>query len=168
MNIAPRVAGPLLCASLLLAGCGTVQHKVVLDESFIAKAGTKFEVQTVSNRTGQSFDVDVEKMLRDALDVALKDKQLAWVSGGGAKLSIDADIVQYEKGDAFKRWLLPGWGSTVLIVKATLVDGERKSVGVVDAKRTVDAGGGYTIGAWEYVFQHIATDIVADLQERVK
>lgn len=37
-----------------------------------------------------------------------------------------------------------------------------------DAKRTVDAGGGYTIGAWETIFKSVADDIVTELGEQVK
>ena len=84
------------------------------------------------------------------------------------KLVLAADIVEYEPGDAFKRWLLPGWGATVLVVRGTLVDAEKRAVGSVEAKRTVEAGGGYTIGAWETVFRDIANDIVTKLREQLK
>jgi hypothetical protein len=40
-------------------------------------------------------------------------------------------------------------------------------VGSADAKRTVDAGGGYTIGAWEGIYKDVATDIVDDVSAQL-
>lgn len=158
----------VLVGFLIVSACGTVQHKAMLEQGYTAPMGTKFTVSSVKNQTGQSFDIDVEKLLADALEQALKDKSLLGNAESKAKLMLEAEIVEYAKGDAFKRWLMPGWGSTVLVVKATLLNGEKKNVGNVEAKRTVDAGGGYTIGAWESIFRNVAEDIVADLGEKVK
>ena len=68
-------------------------------------------------------------------------KNLEWTGGEVPKMILTADIVQYEKGDAFKRWLVPGWGATVLVVRGALYESDNRKVGSVDAKRTVDAGG---------------------------
>jgi hypothetical protein len=155
-------------AMLFAVGCGTVEHKVSLENGYRVQPGTKVVVGPVQNKTGQSFDIDVDKMLADALTQRLKDQDLYWTSDPTPKLTLSADIVQYAKGDAFKRWLMPGWGSTVLVVHATLTDAGSHEVGAVDAKRTVDAGGGYTIGAWESIFRDIAGDVVTDLEKQVK
>ena len=161
------VAG-LALAMLLVVGCGTVEHKVSLEDGYRVKAGTKVVVGSVSNKTGQSFDIDVDKMLADALTQTLRDRDLYWTSEPAPKLALNAEIVKYSKGDAFKRWLMPGWGSTVLVVHATLTDANNHQVGDVEAKRTVDAGGGYTIGSWESVFRDVAGDVVTDLEKQVK
>jgi hypothetical protein len=63
---------------------------------------------------------------------------------------------------------MPGWGATVLVVRGTLVDADNRTVGSVEAKRTVEAGGGYTIGAWETIFRDVANDIVTRLGEQLK
>jgi len=107
-------------------------------------------------------------MLADALGNALRERNLQWKGEATPKLVLAADIVEYEAGDAFKRWLLPGWGATVLVVRGTLVDAESRKVGSVEAKRTVEAGGGYTIGAWETIFRDVANDIVTRLGEQLK
>jgi hypothetical protein len=158
----------ILTALLLVSGCGTVEQKVALDQQYTVLPGTKVELGTVKNQTGQSFDIDVEKMLADAFSQALKARNLQWTGGSTPKLVLTADIVEYSKGDAFKRWLMPGWGSTVLVVRGALYDSDNRQIGSVDAKRTVDAGGGYTIGAWETIFRNVADDVVLKLAEQVK
>jgi len=155
-------------AMLFVAGCGTVQHKVSLEQGYRVQPGTKVVVGSVKNTTGQSFDIDIEKMLGDALTQTLKDRNLYWTSDPAPKLVLSADIVEYAKGDAFKRWLMPGYGATALVVRATLTDTNDRKVGAVEAKRTVEAGGGYTIGAWESVFRDVAGDVVSDLEKQVK
>ncbi len=62
---------------------------------------------------------------------------------------------------------MPGWGSTVLSIQCDLLDTDRK-VGTLDAKRTVDAGGGYTIGAWKNVFRQLALDVVQDMKDKIR
>ncbi len=153
---------------LLVAACGTVEHKITLDEHYKVQPGTKVVLGPVKNQTGKSFDIDIEKMLRDAFTQALKDKNLEWPGGDVPKLVLTADIVEYDKGDAFKRWLMPGYGSTVLVVRGVLYESENRKVGAVDAKRTVDAGGGYTIGAWETIFRSVADDVIVKLGEQVR
>lgn len=158
----------VLLVTMLLVGCGTVQHKVSLEQGYRIEPGTKVMLGAVKNKTGQSFDIDVEKMLADALAQSLRDRNLNWANDPSPKLVLTTDIVEYSKGDAFKRWLVPGWGSTVLVVRATLTDTNNRSVGAIEAKRTVDVGGAYTIGAWETVFNDLAQDVVTDLQEQTK
>lgn len=155
-------------ALLLVTACGTVEHKIELDQQYSVKPGTKVELGAVKNQTGQSFDIDVEKMLADAFSQALKEKNLEWTGGDVPKLVLTAEIVQYDKGDAFKRWLMPGYGSTVLVVRGAIYESDNRKVGSVDAKRTVDAGGAYTIGAWETIFKNVADDVIVKLGEQVR
>ena len=158
----------ILLALLLVAGCGTVEHRVALEQQYVVQPGTKVEVGAVKNQTGKTFEIDVQKMLADALGNALRERNLQWKGEATPKLVLAADIVEYEAGDAFKRWLMPGWGATVLVVRGTLVDADNRTVGSVEAKRTVEAGGGYTIGAWETIFRDVANDIVTRLGEQLK
>ena len=164
----PGALAAILLALLLVAGCGTVEHRVALEQQYVVQPGTKVEVGAVKNQTGKTFEIDVQKMLADALGNALRERNLQWKGEATPKLVLAADIVEYEAGDAFKRWLLPGWGATVLVVRGTLVDADNRTVGSVEARRTVEAGGGYTIGAWETIFRDVANDIVTRLREQLK
>lgn len=153
---------------VVLTGCGTVQHKVELKDKYTPPTNTKIELGKVMNKTGEEFDIDIKKMLSDSLATKLKEKELLWSGTGESRLILESNIIEYKKGDAFKRWLLPGWGATVLIIRCDLVDEANVIVGSVDAKRTVSAGGGYTIGAWKTVFDNLANDVVEDLSKKIK
>jgi len=152
--------------SLALIGCGSVEHKLDLQSSYSPAVATKIEVGKVTNETGQTFDVNVEQMLTDALAEKLGEKNLLWTGQQEEKLLLLSKIVEYEKGNAFKRWLLPGWGSTVIAIHADLKKGDQL-VGSEQARRTVSIGGAYTIGAWRTIFNSIAEDIVDDLREKI-
>lgn len=173
-------AGILGCLVLLLlnACIGTVEHTVKLNDAFTPHANTLVAVGPVTNQSGHTFKVSAEQMygrivegspeqmLSDALTKTLRSQKLLWSEGQGPKLVLDSTIVEYEAGNAFQRWLLPGWGSTVLTVRGDLRDGE-KIVGSVDARRTVSFGGLYSVGAWATVFGSIAEDIVGDLRTKI-
>ncbi len=162
-----RLAVVFFSAAVLIgaAGCGTVQHNLILQNDYAPKDGTKIEVGTVSNDTGRTFDIRIEDMLRDALIKTFQEEGLTG-TGDAARLQTNCRILTYEKGDAFKRWLLPGWGSTVLTIQCDLLDAN-KNVGTIDAKRTVDAGGAYTAGAWEKIFAHVASDVAEDIKAKL-
>ncbi len=155
-----------LAVTVILAACGSVHHEIRLNDNYAPPAGTNIEVGTVENATGQVFDIKIDDMFREALTERLTAERL--LSGGteGRTLVLSTKIVEYEKGDAFKRWLLPGWGATVLSVQSDIRDGDRL-VGAIEARRTVSAGGGYTVGAWKTIFNSVADDIVADLRAKI-
>ena len=159
----------LSCMALfLLSACGTVQHKMNLLNNFTPDSATGVEVGKVTNETGKTFDpeINVEDMLRRALTEKLTAEKLLWSNTTPKKLVLDSKILDYDAGDAFKRWLLPGWGATVLTIQSDLrQDGQL--VGTVDAKRTVSVGGAYTIGAWKTVFDNLAGDVVEDLRVKI-
>jgi hypothetical protein len=147
------------------AACGTAHHTLVLENDYAPKAIAKIEVGTISNDTGKTFDIQIEAMLKEALVKAFLDEGLAGAAEG-TDLVTNCQILDYEKGDAFKRWLWPGWGSTVLTIRCKLLDSDR-NIGTIDARRTVDAGGAYTAGAWEKVFSHVASDVAQDIREKL-
>lgn len=171
----------------LLLGCGTIHHTARFDPEFVPEPDTKVEVGEVSNDTGQTYDIDVAQMFRDALLEALEDEDLL-AARPGEHLIVNARIVEYERGNAFKRWLLPGWGTTVLAVEIEVEQGSAdgavlpqvaaaastvipastaESVGHVDARRTVSIGGAYTIGAWKSIMGDVAEDVVDELEEEL-
>src|SRR5262245_37034911 len=151
---------------LALYGCGTVDHKLTLTDNYTPPIGTAVEVGKVTNATGQAFEVNVEQLLTEALSQQLQKEGMIPTQASANKIVMNSNIVEYDEGNAFKRWLLPGWGSTVLSVQCDLREGSQK-VGSVDARRTVSFGGGYTIGAWRYIFAHLAEDVVEDLKAKL-
>jgi hypothetical protein len=151
----------------LLVACGTAQHSVKVEDERAFHQDTKVEVGEVSNRTGETFDIDVEGMLRTAMNNALTEENLHSDPGSQNSIIMDLNIIEYRKGDAFKRWLWPGFGSTVLVIEANLLDADGNVDATAQANRSVDAGGGYTIGAWREIFNDVAADLVSDLTSKV-
>ncbi|MDA8098994.1 MAG: DUF4410 domain-containing protein [Nitrospiraceae bacterium] len=157
-------------AMLLLfvaTGCGSVRHKLELESTYQPKADTTIEVGTVTNETGNTYDIAIDAMFKDSLVGALRNEELLRTETKTVGLTSNCKILDYEKGNAFKRWLWPGWGSTVLFVHCDLMDANSKA-GALDARRTVDFGGAYTIGAWEKVFDEVAWDVVQDMREKIR
>jgi hypothetical protein len=157
---------------LVLSGCGAVSHEATLLGNYVPEPGSQIEVGNVTNATGQVPKVDdevvnIEQLLMDALAKKLRGEDLFWSAPPSRKLVLVSKIVEYEPGDAFKRWLLPGWGSTVVSVEGELRDANQL-VGTVRARRTVSFGGAYTIGAWRTVFASIADDIVSELRDKIR
>ena len=153
---------------IFLSGCASVQREAVLASEYVVQPGTKVDLVSVTNQTGNSFDIDVEQMLSDALNVALTQRNVLWMGEDVPRLRLAAEIVEYSKGDAFKRWVMPGWGSTVLVVRGSLADEDNRQIGSVDAKRKIYAGGAYTIGAWKTVFEDVANDLITELSKQLR
>lgn len=159
---------PLLIVLLMaiVSGCGSVNHKLSLLDDYTLQPRTKIEVGKVTNETGKAFDIDIEQMLTEAFAEVLRKEKLLPVGGEGHRLVLTIRIVEYEKGSAFKRWLLPGWGSTVISIEGDLRDVDQV-VGSFQARRTVSIGGGFTIGEWRKIFASIAKDVVKDLRSKI-
>lgn len=152
--------------AIVAGGCGVVHHTVDFHKDYTPNAETKIEVAKSTNATGEKFDIDIEGMMTNALVDAFRGEELLWTGNEKVKLTTTCKVLEYKKGDAFKRWLWPGWGATVLEIHCDLTD-SNNMVGTVDARRSVTAGGGYTIGAWEKIFTHVAEDVAADLRDRI-
>ncbi len=153
--------------AISLTACGSVRHTADWDDDYQPQGKTKIDLGGISNETGKTFNVDIKRMMRDALKEELREENLSWRGGRTPKLVIETKIVEYKKGDAFKRWLLPGWGATVVAVQCDLRMGD-DLVGSVEARRTVSMGGGYTIGAWRTIFASIASDVVKELKPKIE
>jgi hypothetical protein len=155
---------------LVTSGCGSVSHSAQFEPTYVPKADTRIEVGPVTNETGKTFDVDIPTMFSNALSERLQEDQLLWSSGTqDDHLILTTKVVEYDEGNAFKRWMLPGWGSTVLSLHCELKDSVGGSmVGSVEARRTVSFGGAYTIGAWKTVFASVAKDVVKELQTQMQ
>lgn len=154
---------------LLLTACvGTAKHDVKVHDAQAFSSDTRVIVGEVANKTGESFDIDIEAMLKSAMEQQLSDEKLLGREGDADLVTMNVNIIEYRKGDAFKRWLWPGYGSTVLVIEATLLDSEGNVDATAQANRSVDAGGGYTIGAWKSIFEDVAEDLVEELRTNIR
>ena len=87
---------------MALTGCGSVEHKVSFQDNYAPQAQTKIEVGKVTNETKETFDVNIEQMLTDALGEQLRKEAMLWDGGTGTKLVLNSKIIEYAKGDDLK------------------------------------------------------------------
>lgn len=155
--------------ALLLNGClGAASHNLTLSPGYVPPPHPRVEVAPVTNDTGEQFDLDVCSELRNALNQELTRQHLDIASMPEAsKLVLQTRILDYEKGNAFKRWLWPGYGGTRLIVQANLCTPDNKEVGSIRVVRSVEMGGVYSVGEWKEIFATVARDIVSEVKDKV-
>jgi len=127
-------------------------------------------VDSISNKSGAVFEYNIEDIFKDSIDAALKkEKLIADTIKKEPDLILSLNITEYRPGNAFKRWLLPGYGATVLSVDGELKDAKDRSVvATISHRQGVYAGGAYSIGAWKYIFSTVATDIAKDLKVKIE
>ena len=161
--------GVLLLASVLATSCVTPSPRTFAATSEI-RSGARVELGQVASSADLTNGDELAGMLRSALAEALAKGEIAWSGDPGQdRYRLDAQVVEYEAGNAFKRWLAPGYGSTVLHVRGELVDPlSGEVVARIDHERSVAFGGAYTIGAWRTVFGTVAKDVTRELEIRLK
>lgn len=163
MRCSGRLAAVIVFLTIV-TGCGSSIHGVTFASGYKPAKEVKISVGRIENLTGRSFDIDIVSMLSHALSNQLQAEGLLSGINSNATLFINTGILEYEEGNAFKRWLWPSYGSTILDVSGTLFDDGRE-VGKIKARRAITQGGAFTIGAWEKVFSEVSEDIVADLKQ---
>lgn len=154
---------------LALFGCGTTTHKATFSDDFAASKSMGISVGEISDVApkgdrGDQEHFDTEQELQIQLQAKLMESGLlADSTTEQTPYTLNAKITDYDPGSAGKRWLMPGYGATELSVECYLYEGDRE-VGKIFARRTVEAGGLYTVGAWKGVFETVAEEIVEDLK----
>ena len=90
-------------------------------------------------------------------------KEFNVVSHG--RYALLCEVTSFLPGNAVKRWVLPGWGTTVGQVAAMLQDTENGEILIIlEGNATVGSGGLYSISAWSYIVPAAVKDIVRQLQ----
>jgi hypothetical protein len=159
----------LLALTTVVSSCATTETQTFKDDPLI-RPGAKIQLGDVTVPPISEYEIDVAEMMNTALKEALTEHNIAWQGDPAAdRFLLDVVVDDYEPGNAFKRWLLPGFGSTIVRVTGQLTDMSTGRVaGELDHERAVHAGGGYTIGAWQTVFKGVADDITTQLQNRIE
>jgi hypothetical protein len=163
----PIIALVAVLAAIFLGACANVQHQASFNKNYLPKDDVRIKVAKVVNETGFTFDIDIEKMLSDTLEEQLNEENLLCLGELEPNLFIVSRIIGYKKGSAFKRWMMPGWGATELSIRCDLKDDQNNLVGSAMANREIFAGGLYTVGAWETIFNSVANDVAEDLRDQI-
>ena len=158
----------LIFLNLTLSGCAPPTSGTGPGRMLALEPDYTYKIEKIDMAETKEQEVDAKELLRSALEKALRDKDLLWgVSSGEKYYTISIRIIDYEMGNAFKRWLLPTYGSTILSVHTDINDPKKNEVVTyMEHKQTIAAGGLYSAGAWKYVFDNVANDIVIDLERK--
>lgn len=155
----------LLVGVVFAAGCATQSQMQVVAPT-PAQASTAVVVlrlEPCTDRTGtpgRDLASEATKLLTERLqgsaNFALRDD---------APLVLSCEVTQFAEGSAFKRWLMPGWGSTVGQIALMLSDAKDQStVLIIQGNATVSAGGFYTVGAEGYILKSAVDDVIKKLR----
>lgn len=131
-----------------------------------------FEVDDVVNNTNKTFEFDVTGLLTEQIRNKLREKGYASMHRSETRrnvLLIKSYLLNFEHGSAFKRWLAPGAGKSMIIVKSVLVDkGTHQTLGTIVITEAVTSGGLFSIGADKKLIEIASTGIVNEIDARVK
>lgn len=147
----------------VLVGCGTKTVYIADPGSEPVDPNAHFSVGEVKDSSGFVFEADDDDTfdLKDAMRSSLQDKLNANNPiGDSFRYIVDVNILDYAPGNAALRWLAPGAGKTKLSVEAEIRAEGGKSYAIIQAARSIGFGGAFTIGAWKYVFDTVAEEIV--------
>ena len=153
---------------IFFVGCANVQHQASFNKNYLPKEDVCIKVAKAVNDTGYTFDIDIEQMLANTLEEQLMEEDLLCLRKEESNLFMETRIIDYKKGSAFKRWMMPGWGATELSIRCELKDDKNNLVGSAMSSREIVAGGLYTIGAWETIFKDVANDVAEDLKDQIQ
>jgi len=151
----------------LAAGCGTTSNYIQAPGAQGINQAEGFKVGQVEDLSGFQFrpnDPDafsLKETMSTALGAALARQGLT----GEGRNKVNVNILAYDPGNAFARWIVPGAGATKLTVEATIVDKKGTQLAKIPVDRHISAGGGFTVGAYKYIFEEVAQEIAAIIKD---
>ena len=152
-----------------LAGCGATNLDSKLPESFSLQPGQTIEFLPIENVTGKALDPPADQIFNEYMSGLLKERKLLNVTTEPATVILKSKLIEYEPGNAFGRWLLPGLGTSVCTVDAEILEkGTGALVGRVQSRQTVSIGGAYSIGADTYICKRVADDLIKEIEKKIR
>ena len=162
----------LLCLLIFQSGCATGKPMAWVEQRVSLSRYRQVDVAPVSNDTGKEYDFDVTGTLTEKIRSKLTDKGYAARGAGtgrDAVLVLKPRLTAYEPGNAAKRWLAPGHGTTHCTVRVSLIDQESgKPVGEIIVAKAISQGGLFSIGADRSILDAVASDIAETLGDKMK
>ena len=162
-----RAAGGFVFA-LTVAGCGATNFESKLPDRLSLHPGQTIEFLPAENVTGKTLDPPADQIFNEYMAGLLRDRKLLNVSPEPAVLVLKTKLIEYEPGNAFGRWLLPGLGTTVCTMHAEILDKNNGAlVGRMESRQTVSFGGAYSIGADLYICKRVADELMRDIDKKL-
>lgn len=172
-NAVRSKAAKVACLSALLAAvsaCSTSSEVKFSGKEQAFARGATFVIAETKDSSGFVFEDKSEAFKLDeafagALKTALAKESIP-TSGVGA-YTIKSEIVAYAPGNAFARWLMPGAGATELSTVSRVYAASGEEIATIPVSRSIAAGGGYTVGAYKYVFNDNAQEVALLIKARI-
>ena len=160
--------GFLFLSLMALAGCGATQFTSGVPATFVFRPGDKIELLPIENATGGTLSFPADQIFNQEMAKLLRERDLfSNPPHELASFTLRPKLIEFEEGNAFKRWLLPGYGSTVCTIHADLLDRKTGAVvGDLRARQSVSFGGAYSIGANEYICKRAAEDLIREIDKK--
>lgn len=147
-----------------LLACGSTQEETRFTPASPIQPSVKMRVTDVSNKTTEVFDVDVIGNFWNALDATLHQRGLLWDGKPGVRpLQVQAEILEYQKGNYFLRNILPPWGKTTIKARCIVID-EGRVIASSETVQSITLGdGSFTTEAWRKIFMMAAEDLISQI-----
>jgi hypothetical protein len=164
--VASHILSRIASAVLVMAagGCAVTQSHVEVSQPPVAGKAVAFAVERCIDRTdtkGRDLGAESTKAFEQKL------REVGGFSmARDARYRLTCEVTAFAEGSAFKRWLMPGYGSTIGQVAAMVTDSETgATVLIVRGNATVASGGLYSAGADSYILPSAVEDVVAQLRK---
>jgi hypothetical protein len=119
-------------------------------------------IQPCIDRTGTTI-ADLGKQATMAFEEHLGKAKEYKIHNNG-KYVLSCEVTNYLPGNAAKRWVMPGWGTTVGKVTAMIQDAQTDNVLIIiEGNANIGVGGLYSVGAWQYIVPVAVQDVVNQL-----
>jgi hypothetical protein len=123
----------MIFISLIFTGCAAQTSGTGPGRTMALEESYKYKIEKIEISEAKEYEVDVKEILRKSLNKALSDKDLLWDGSPSKKYyGISMRIIEYDMGNAFKRWLLPTYGWKYIfdyVARDVAIDLERKYSG---------------------------------------
>jgi len=129
-------------------------------------SNAKFSSGEVADNSGFKFPEDetdtivLSSTMKQSLDAALDKSNMK-----GKGYIIKVTIKDYAPGNAWLRGI--GLGRAKLTTESYVYTPGGKLIAKIPVHRSINVGGGFTIGAWRYIFDEVAEEIVRVIKTRL-
>ena len=150
--------------SIVFWGCTKAHHKEKLNKNYLPKDGVVIKVAKVVNDTGFTFDFDIEKMLADALEEQLFEKDLLWLGDKEPNLFIEGTMI----GSSSKQPLTPKVGPKDLLIRCELKDDKDNLLGSFIVRREQVMKDLKNVEGWQATVNSAASDVAEDIRSQIE
>jgi len=159
----------VLVFTLILVGCGTTTTLNIPTGKKINIVGRiKVEIPQKKVSVAPELDANILAKMKTGLESELEKRCFKIARGGKGRYVLKTSILTYKPGSALKRWIMPGWGATILRAKSIIAQGaDGKTIAEIDFDGNVSGGGLYTMGAKDYIADWFSEELAKKLRETV-